>query len=221
MVIIVRQPTQTRGREATERRLVEAARAVLGEGGFQNFGINAVARQAGCDKQLLYRYFGGVAGLLDRIGQELADWLGTKLTPPPVGADYPRLVEHLVLAYLDALRDDPVMLRITLWELAEPSEQLRRISEARSVAIGRWMAKMRGSASPPPGVDAPAINALLIGAVQILALSEKAEGRFAGLDLSQPAGPARLRAAIVHLFRAAYAAPLEPPSTTRPTETAP
>ena len=196
-----------RDREATERRLVEAARQVLGEGGFQNFGVNAVARRAGCDKQLIYRYFGGVGGLLDRLGKELAGWLAAKLPPPPDGADYAGIVEHLVLAYLDALRSDPLMLRITLWELAEPSDELRKISEARSIAIGRWMAKMRGSATPPAGVDAPAVNALLIGAVQILALSEKADGRFAGLDLSQPAGRARLRAAVVHLFRSAYGAP--------------
>jgi AcrR family transcriptional regulator len=208
MVISLAKPAQPRDREATEKRLIEAARAVLGEGGFQNFGVNAVARRAGCDKQLIYRYFGGLGGLLDRIGRELADWLGARLTPPPAGADYAGMVEHLVLAYLDALRGDPLMLRITLWELAEPSAQLRRISQARSVAIGRWMAKMRGRATPPAGIDAPAINALLIGAVQILALSEKAEGRFAGLDLSQPAGRERLRAAVVHLFRAAYAAPV-------------
>jgi AcrR family transcriptional regulator len=203
----VARAARRRDREATERRLIEAARQVLGEGGFQNFGVNAVARRAGCDKQLIYRYFGGLAGLLERIGKELAGWLGARLPPPPAGSDYAGIVEHLVLAYLDALRSDPLMLRITLWELAEPSAELRGMSEARSIAIGRWMAKMRGNATAPPGVDAPAINALLIGAVQILALSEKADGRFAGLDLSHPAGRERLRAAISHLFRAAYGRP--------------
>ncbi|HCV71491.1 MAG TPA: TetR family transcriptional regulator, partial [Agrobacterium sp.] len=50
-------------RAATEKAIFEAARSLLAEEGFQGFGINAVARRAGCDKQLIYRYFGGLEGL--------------------------------------------------------------------------------------------------------------------------------------------------------------
>ena len=33
-------------------------------------------RRAGCDKQLIYRYYGGMDGLVDAIGGELARWFG-------------------------------------------------------------------------------------------------------------------------------------------------
>ena len=66
--------TPARDRSATSARILKAATELLAEGGFQNFGVNAVARRAGCDKQLIYRYYGGMDGLVDAIGGELARW---------------------------------------------------------------------------------------------------------------------------------------------------
>jgi AcrR family transcriptional regulator len=199
-----RPETAPRDRDQTERRLVEAARHVLADAGFQGFGVNAVARRAGCDKQLIYRYFGGLSGLLDAIGNDLAGWLTGRLPKPPHGASYADIVETLVLAYYDALRADPLVQRIALWELAAPSEQLTRIGEARGRVMMRWMKEVRGDSAPPPGVDAPVINALLIAAVQFLALAERAGGRFSGLDLSDEASRARARAGLVRLVQATY-----------------
>ena len=51
----------TRSRLKTEQRLIDAVGALLLEQGYPAVGINAIARQAGCDKVLIYRYFGGYA----------------------------------------------------------------------------------------------------------------------------------------------------------------
>ena len=48
----------------TEKRLIEAVSKVIEEEGFTKIGINRIARQAQCDKVLIYRYFGGLDGLL-------------------------------------------------------------------------------------------------------------------------------------------------------------
>jgi len=53
-----------RDRQATEKKILRAVGRILAEKGFQNFGINAVARQARVDKVLIYRYFGGMPELL-------------------------------------------------------------------------------------------------------------------------------------------------------------
>jgi len=50
--------------KATEKRLLEAVSKVIEEEGFTKIGINRIARQAQCDKVLIYRYFGGLDGLL-------------------------------------------------------------------------------------------------------------------------------------------------------------
>ncbi|MGE9297013.1 MAG: TetR/AcrR family transcriptional regulator [Puniceicoccales bacterium] len=58
-----------RNRQQTEKRIVDAAIALLAADGFTGFGVNAVSARAGVDKVLIYRYFTGLEGLLDFIGK--------------------------------------------------------------------------------------------------------------------------------------------------------
>lgn len=48
----------------TEKRLLEAVSKIIEEEGFTQIGINRIAKKAQCDKVLIYRYFGGLDGLL-------------------------------------------------------------------------------------------------------------------------------------------------------------
>lgn len=199
----------TRDRPRTEAIIRAAARDVLAETGFQGFGINAVARRAGCDKQLIYRYFGGIEGLVDAIGADLATWLEDSLAaePGPAPTSYAQLSERLILGFLDAFRANRLVQQIALWELADPSPLIARLAQARSAGMIRWMTRARGDLSPPDGLDAPALNALLIAAIQQLALSAAATGAFAGLDLRTDADWARVRAAAIAIIRGAYGEP--------------
>jgi AcrR family transcriptional regulator len=201
----------TRDRGRTEALIRAAARDVLAETGFQGFGVNAVARRAGCDKQLIYRYFGGLEGLVDAIGADIATWLEDSLAagsgPPP--ASYALLVERLTLGFLEAFRANRLIQQIALWELSEPSPLVARLARARSTALIRWMALTRGDLAPPPGIDAPALNALLIAGLQQLALSGAATGAFAGLDLRTDPDWARVRSAAVAMIRRTYGAQAE------------
>lgn len=195
---------RSRDRGRTEAAIVAAARAVLAESGFQGFGVNAVARRAGCDKQLIYRYFGGIDGLVEAIGGDLATWLGDRLAHTARPASYRALAEQLVLGFLDALRDDVLVQRIIAWELADPSPLVSRLAAARGLAMGRWFAAAKGELTAPPGIDGPAINTLLIGAVQQLVLSASASGVFAGVPLASDADWARMRGALLALIDGIY-----------------
>lgn len=169
-----------RDKDATRAGLLDAAKTVLAEEGFQAFGVNAVARKAGCDKQLLYRYFGGLEGLLEAIGADVATWLGT--ATPPVAADtYADWIAHMADAYLTALRGNALMQKIILWELSAPPDKIAPLSQARSRAMMQWMAAARGELAMPPG--AGLFNAVLIGAIQQFVLSSAATGAFSGLPL--------------------------------------
>jgi AcrR family transcriptional regulator len=195
-----------RDRGRTEAGIVTAARDVLAESGFQGFGVNSVARRAGCDKQLIYRYFGGLEGLVDAIGADIAGWVGEKLEvagdAPP--SDYAELVERMILGFLDALRQDLLVQRIIAWEIAGPSPLVQRLSDARGQALARWVARLRGELVPPPGVDAAALNMILIGAVQQIVLSATAAGSLAGVDLRTEADWQRARQALIAMIRRVY-----------------
>ncbi len=200
--------TRRRDREATERALVAAAKQVLAEAGFQNFGVNAIARQAGCDKQLIYRYFGGLEGLADAIGADLADTLTARLQPLSAGAPpktYAELMKVLALGLVDLLRADPIMQQIIAWEMAAPSPLVTQMVAARGRRLGAWMQAMRGELAPPAGVDAPAVNAILIASTQQLVLSAAASGEFASMPLRTEADWRRVQSALAALVDAIYA----------------
>jgi AcrR family transcriptional regulator len=96
---------RVRDRSATERAILAAAKGLLAEEGFQNFGINAVARRAGCDKQLIYRYYGGLDGLVEAIGTDLGTWVKDRIPEDAGGMfllTYGDLMERLSLLHLDA-----------------------------------------------------------------------------------------------------------------------
>jgi AcrR family transcriptional regulator len=63
-----------RNRQETANRIVESAIQLLQRNGFAAWGVNAVARSAGVDKVLLYRYFESLDGLLDAIVDQTSFW---------------------------------------------------------------------------------------------------------------------------------------------------
>ncbi|WP_042118314.1 TetR/AcrR family transcriptional regulator [Rhizobium etli] len=198
---------RVRDRGATERALLAAAKGLLAEEGFQNFGINAVARRAGCDKQLIYRYYGGLDGLVEAIGADLGTWVRDRIPEDTGGMfmlTYGDLMERLALLLLDALKNDPLMRRILAWEISENTEQVRRLSEARSKALALWLDRMRGSLAPPKGLDAAAVNAVVIAAIQHLVLSGAAGGRCAGLSLKTSKDWEKAATALKRLVRGVY-----------------
>jgi len=196
-----------RDREGTERAILGAAKALIAREGYAAFGVNAVAREAGCDKQLIYRYFGGTDGLVAAIGVASAGWIESALAPVrlPPGRPYGDVALACVEALLDALRADPLMRQLIGWELASSDEAVQVMARARSAALGARVQPLLKSAAPPPaGADAPVLNALLIGAVQQAAMSGSAQGGFVGMALQTDADWMRLKAGLRALVKGVY-----------------
>jgi AcrR family transcriptional regulator len=198
---------RTRNRDETRAAILRAAQELLAEEGFSSFGVNALARGSGFDKQLVYRYFGGLDGLIDALGEALAGWVATRMEPvlaKDPGPGYGDLIEAVLLAYLDALKGDSLMQRLVAWELSDPSPQVSRLADQRAQGLGELVARLRGGRMPPPGVDAPAVNAVLIAAVQHLVLAGATAGRFTGMPLATEADWDRAKATLGRLIRAVY-----------------
>jgi AcrR family transcriptional regulator len=202
------KPKARRDREATRKSIVEAAKQVLVAEGFGGLGVNAVARKAGCDKQLVYRYFGGIDGVVEAIGSDLADWVRVSLEPLeqlPPARSYAELMSRLAVGFLEALKKDVLVQKLIAWEISEPSPHVAQLTEVRSHALMIWMAGQRRDLSPPPGVDAQMMNALLIAAVQHIVLAGSASGMFAGVRLSQSSDWARVQDALQELVATMFA----------------
>jgi AcrR family transcriptional regulator len=203
--------------------ITDATVRLLAEKGFPGIGINTVAAAAGVDKQLIYYHFGGLDGVIRHLGGELEFWLGTPLQIQ-AGEAYGDAVHRLLMDYTDALRRNPLVLRLLAWELVEPTDVLKELEVTRSKAMAAWVQGLRAAAQPvPAGIDAPAINAVLLAGLHYLALRERSLGSFAGMDISTPEGAARIAGAIRLITERVYAGPAESsqatpvaPAVTRP-----
>jgi AcrR family transcriptional regulator len=202
---------RTHDTAATMQCILDATVRLLAESGFTALGINAVAAAAGVDKQLIYYHFGGLDGVIRKLGERLELWLGTPLDPRP-GEPYGEAVHRLLTEYAGALRGNALVLRLLAWELVEPTDALKELEVTRSAAMVPWVQKLRGAAGPvPEGVDAPAVNAVLLAGLHYLALREQSLGSFAGVDLSTPEGAQRIAGALRLITERTYApAPARP-----------
>jgi AcrR family transcriptional regulator len=63
-----------KGKEAKKRRLIQVIGEILDTDGFQGLGVNKVAKRAGMDKVLIYRYFGGLPELVLAFSQTVDFW---------------------------------------------------------------------------------------------------------------------------------------------------
>jgi hypothetical protein len=87
------------------------------------------------------------------------------------------------------------------WALVEASPLLNRIEDERSAVLQAWMRERRPRLRLPPTGDAVAINAVLLAAVQHLALTGEARPGTGGVALDE-AGWARIEGALDALLAA-------------------
>lgn len=204
---------RTHDAAATMQCILDATVKLLAESGFTALGINAVASAAGVDKQLIYYHFGGLDGVVRKLGERLELWLGAPLEPRP-GEPYGQAVHRLLTEYGTALRGNALVLRLLAWELVEPTDALKELEITRSGAMVPWVQKLRAAAGPvPDGIDAPAVNAVLLAGLHYLALREQSVGSFAGVDLSTPEGAQRIASAVRLITERTYAEASPRPNT--------
>lgn len=210
-----KRPSRPYDSEATKLLITEAAMQLLADKGFTALGINALAAAAGVDKQLVYYHFGGLEGVVRALGSKLGIWLGTPLQAR-ANEPYAEAAARMLTAYASALRANQLVLKLLAWELCEPSDVLTELERTRSLAMATWVQDWRSSVQEPPaGVDAPAINALLLAGLQHLALRERSVGSFAGMNLKDGEGMQRIAQAVGYLTAKAYATDPIPRTTRR------
>lgn len=194
-------PGRLRDRGATEAAIVTAGERILLRDGFPGLNVQTLAAEAGCDRKLVYRYFDGVDGVVDRIAGRARAALAASLASIPQ-ADTVSLrtfARISLLTWLAALRASPLSLRLMAWALVEDSDLLRRIEADRAAVLQSWMRERRPRLRVPPEGDPTALNAILLAAVQQLALSADRRGAVAGLTLDADGWP-RAEAALDRLL---------------------
>jgi AcrR family transcriptional regulator len=212
-----------RNRDLTTQRILAAVGEVLARDGFSGIGINAVAQQAGVDKVLIYRYFGGLPELLKAWGDSGRFWprvadLVTRepgLMALPMAERYARFFDH----FIDELRARPLTLEILAAEVQDRNE-LTAILETEREQWGEEAGRVLGGAEFAAWPHAKALTILLVVAVQYLLVRSRKVRVFGGIDVRTDAGWRELKAAIhataLRIFTPTAAPAAPPPSSPPP-----
>jgi AcrR family transcriptional regulator len=212
-----------RHRAATKARLLQAVKDLIAEEGFGAIGINAVARRAGADKVLIYRYFGGLPGLLAAYAEEgdfwwqVEDMLAAPLPGPGDPDGVPVCLARVFARHVEFLRRHPLTLEVIAWELARRNEltvALEGVREARSLDLMRRLAARFDIPEADFLRQVGPMLALLGAAANYLAARGRRLRVFNGIDLQSDAGWAMLHASagqmIAGLWHGADAARPDP-----------
>jgi AcrR family transcriptional regulator len=188
---------RTRDRGATEERILAAVGEVLAHDGFGGIGINAIAKQAGVDKVLIYRYFGGLPELLrawggsGRFWPRVQDLLGPDpqaLLALPMAERWARFFEH----FIAELRHRPLTLEILAAEVQDHNE-LTVILEAEREQWGDDAVRLLGGPEMKARPWVQDVTLLLVAGVQYLLLRSRRVRLFGGIDIRSDAGWKRLQ----------------------------
>ena len=196
-------PARERNRADTTARILAAVGEVLARDGFGALGVNAVAKHAGVDKVLIYRYFGGMSELLKAWGESGRFWpaldelMGADreaFFALPLAERYARFFEH----FIDGLRARPLTLEIMAAELTERNE-LTAILETEREEWGAEASRLLGSDAWAGRPALRGATLLLVAGVQYLLIRSRTIRLFGGLDIRSDGDWTLLKAAVRQL----------------------
>ena len=203
----------TRDRFATRAAILDSAAAIIATTGLPSLGVNALADAAGCDKVLIYRYFGGLDGVLTALGAERAVWPAVQLTEDD-GEPLADAMRTVLLEEWASIAGSAFSLECARAEVTFGEPLSSAVREQRADHHARTIAALQAAHRVPQYTDLPALLELLSAALTMLAL-RSAHGAADGspgagpgpLDPSSAAGWRRIEKMVATITRAL----LEPP----------
>jgi len=155
---------------AAQRReqLLDATKRIALDRGFHSVSIEAVARQAGITRPVVYGHFQDLPGLLEAlVDREAARSLAQLETvlDYDLAEDQAEMLLTSLRAYLEAVRSDPDTWRLVLMpQEGAPASLRERIAQGRTAVVGRLALAIGpgfGSGGQPPD---PELTARMLSA---------------------------------------------------------
>jgi len=191
---------RSRDRGATQESIIKAVGTLLAREGIMAVGVNSVAKEAGIDKVLIYRYFGGMPQLLRAFGESEEFWPSvSEMTGEDIEAlmsmPLAESVSAVLINFARALRRRPITLEIMAWELVEQNELtevLREVRENMSIKLFHEFSAKIGDVD----ADIAAMVTLLSAAVNYLLLRRRDTEIYNTIDIRSQKGWERIEQSI-------------------------
>jgi AcrR family transcriptional regulator len=179
-------------RQATEDRIINAFEGLLKKHGLSQLGVNAVVKEAGVGKGLLYDYFGSLDGLADAWVErshfipsldEIAGGPVDEFVDKPL----PEQIKAVHINYATSIKNNPLALEIFADELSQDSKLSASVEHIR-LQIGKTHEQFFTELTPVQDPDDIALIFILQAAANYLALKSRTSPNFNGVMLDTEEG---------------------------------
>lgn len=185
--------------KTTRQRLLDAVGRIMARQGPEAVRLDAICLESGVRGGLVFKYFGGVPGLVVAYSQSPDFWPTVEELLDGREDELRRMCPEKQIAvffksYLAALRRRPRTLRILAWESLQRNELSKLMEDVRVRTALEFFEYLHGDI--PDAVDLSAIVVVLAAAVNYLAVRSTNTRTFGGVDLESDLGWARIEQAI-------------------------
>ncbi|MFA5297760.1 MAG: TetR/AcrR family transcriptional regulator [Lutibacter sp.] len=167
-----------RDRLATEKKIYHAFLSILKEKGPQGVGINAIAKEAGVSKGLIYRYFGGLDGLLLQYAQK-GDFFKSLLVLDNKEKSSVEDLKKFAKEATKELRENKLAQEILRWQLLENNKETKELFKYTNTQVEKIFAINDKDTSLNHAFQ------LMIGGYVYFTLLSKFHKKFITTDLTQ------------------------------------
>lgn len=190
-----------RNRAKTTQRIIDALEEVISERGLEGIGVNRIAEKAGVSKVLIYRYFGGLDGLLEyyvKMGKLFPMFTPAVLDQirPLHESDLARVWYRQVIQTFRFFRTFKAAREILKANIIENDTTAEVTSRAQDEELTRLVEQL----SFVKGADVQAVSAVVIGAMSYLTLLAQNNRTMIGIDLRSEEGWNRIENAVKTIY---------------------
>lgn len=191
-----------RDKSRTKSKILKALGEVIEQSGADKIGVNLIARTAGVNKVLIYRYFGGVEGLMEnyvKAGQfttPFGDAFIENIPTPKSKEQIGRAWREIMKTSLEDLRKRKATRELIRWELSTGKTLL---TEVRNESAGNIVDKI---GELPNCQDTQALITVLTAGLYYLSAASDFREKMLNVELQTEAGWERINKTISDVIAA-------------------
>lgn len=192
-----------RDKEKTKERLLAAVGKIIQTTGYQGLKVSTIAKEAGCDKKLIYDYYGSTEDLINEYVTQQDYWNKIGIAPDytPTPEETKEFTTELVLQQYEMLRQNKELQKIILWELSEENYVLRQLADEREKQGELLFQHFTDDLFKHSDVNLRAVMAILISGAYYLNLHTEVNGsNFCGINLRTKDGREEIQQAFKNIL---------------------
>lgn len=195
-----------KNKELTKRRLIRAVGEIMQKEGYTGLGVNKIARQAGVNKKLIYRYFISLDRLIEEYIIEKDYWLlASEELGVKAAAQEPGLKEAIIGILenqFDFFYQEKEMQHLILWEISGKSELMKSISRSRE-HFGEKFLSLTDPCFEGSGINFRALCAILSAGIYYMVMHAHVTP-YCGIDIRESNDRNELKRTLRQLIENAF-----------------